>query len=55
MKPSPERIARVEGLKHLLRQPMTDLELRQYRCQVAAVKAEDERKRAPAPQMELAA
>jgi hypothetical protein len=53
MKPSPERIARVERLKATLREPFSEIERRNYRCQVAAVAAEDDRKRQPAPQLPL--
>ena len=54
-KPSAERIANVERLKETLRLPLSPEELADKRQAIAAVAAEDERKRAPVPQLELAA
>lgn len=55
MKPSPERIARVQALKQTLRTPMTRRDKVEFRCQIAAVRAEDERRREPSPQLQLGA
>lgn len=53
MKPSPTRIAYVQRLKATLNVPLSEFELMQKRCAVARVAAEDERQRAPTPQLPL--
>ena len=53
MKPSAERIALVERLKATLPFPLSEFELAQKASAIAKVKAEDARKRAPAPQLDL--
>lgn len=55
MKPSPERIARVERLKALLCLPLSATERTVYNSQRAAEMARAEARRAPSPQMELPA
>lgn len=53
MKPSAERIALVERLKATLPFPLSEFELAMKASAIAKVKAEDERKRAPTPQLPL--
>jgi hypothetical protein len=54
MKPSPARLAYVAGLKRLLPFPLNSVEKARYRAQVAAVRAQDEARRAGAtPQLSM--
>lgn len=53
MKPSAERIARVAALKRTLFFPLSDEEKIKMASEIAAVRAEDERRRAPVLQLEL--
>lgn len=55
MKPSPERLARVERLKSLLRVPMSEFERAVYNSQRAAEMARAEARRQPTPQLPLEA
>jgi hypothetical protein len=55
MKPSPERIARVERLKGLLRTPLSDFERAVYNSQRAAEMQRAEARRQPTPQLPLEA
>ena len=53
MKPSHHDQTFYDGLRALLRQPMTPAETARFRSQIAAQMAEDERRRAPVPQLPL--
>ena len=55
MKPSHHDQTFYEGLRALLRQPMTPAETAHFRSQIAAQMAEDDRRRQPEPQLELRA
>lgn len=55
MKPSPDRLARVERLKALLRVPMSEFERAVYNSQRAAEMARAEARRQPTPQLPLEA
>lgn len=55
MKPSHHDQTFYDGLRALLRQPMTPAETAHFRSQIAAQMAEDERRRQPAPQLPLEA
>lgn len=55
MKPAHHDQTFYEGLRALLRQPMTPAETAHFRSQIAAQMAEDERRRAPEPQLPLEA
>ena len=55
MKPSHHDETFFDGLRALLRQPMTPAETSHFRCQLAAKMAEDDRRRQPEPQLELGA
>lgn len=55
MKPSHHDQTFYDGLRALLRQPMTPAETAHFRSQIAAQMAEDDRRRQPLPQLELGA
>lgn len=53
MKPSHHDETFFDGLRSLLRQPMTPAEISHFRSQIAAQMAEDDRRRQPEPQLPL--
>jgi hypothetical protein len=53
MKPVRHDSAYFDHWEALLRQPMTPAETARFRSQIAAQMAEDERRRAPVPQLPL--
>ena len=53
MKPSHHDQTFYDGLRALLRQPMTPAETAHFRSQIASQMAEDERRRQPEPQLPL--
>lgn len=55
MKPVRHDSAYFDHWEALLRQPMTPAETARFRSQIAAQMAEDERRRAPVPQLPLEA
>lgn len=55
MKPVRHDSAYFDHWEALLRQPMTPAETARFRSQIAAQMAEDERRRAPEPQLPLEA
>lgn len=55
MKPSNHDQTFYDGLRSLLRQPMTPAETAHFRSQIAAQMAEDDRRRQPEPQLPLEA
>lgn len=55
MKPTHHDETFFDGLRALLRQPMTPAETAHFRSQIAAQMAEDERRRQPEPQLPLEA
>lgn len=53
MKPAHHDQTFYDGLRKLIDTPITREEVVQFKCQLAAKRAEDDRERQPAPQLQL--